>query len=219
MSRTPHAFLAFIAALAFVASTSAEARTRAHRKPAAHRAPALVVPKVLADASHVSKDAASVARQFDRWLDGIEASGDVAGLAVAIVKDDKVLLERGKNFVRALGDPHRLSSWRTVIAVAERMPEVGRKLYESGPARGLASLTAYLKAQVEAGILAIDDCEIAAAQFIETCHATMLKPMLFNFGPPPTEERIARLRAMAAPEVSPVPQVARAAATPRGPWG
>jgi heat shock protein HtpX len=36
---------------------------------------------------------------------------------------------------------------------------------------------------------------------------------------PPTEERIARLRAMAAPEVSPVPQVARAAATPRGPWG
>ncbi len=104
---------------------------------------------------------------------------------------EKVLVERGKNFVRALGDPHRLSSWRTVIAVAERMPEVGRKLYESGPARGLASLTAYLKAQVEAGILDIDDCEIAAAQFIETCHATMLKPMLFNFGPPPTEERIA----------------------------
>jgi len=104
---------------------------------------------------------------------------------------EKVLFERGKNFVRALGDPHRLSSWRTVIAVAERMPEVGRKLYESGPARGLASLTAYLKAQVEAGILDIDDCEIAAAQFIETCHATMLKPMLFNFGPPPTDERIA----------------------------
>ena len=41
------------------------------------------------------------------------------------------------------------------------------------------------------GVLAIDDHEIAAAQFIETCHATMLKPMLFNFGPPPTDERIA----------------------------
>lgn len=104
---------------------------------------------------------------------------------------EAVLLKRGKAFVKALGNPQRLSSWRTVIAVAERMPEVGRKLYESGPARGLASLTAYLKAQVEAGILDIDDCEIAAAQFIETCHATMLKPMLFNFGPPPTDERIA----------------------------
>ncbi|MBS0245559.1 MAG: TetR/AcrR family transcriptional regulator [Proteobacteria bacterium] len=104
---------------------------------------------------------------------------------------EAVLLKRGKAFVKALGNPQRLSSWRTVIAVAERMPEVGRKLYESGPARGLSSLTAYLKAQVEAGILDIDDCEIAAAQFIETCHATMLKPMLFNFGPPPTDERIA----------------------------
>ncbi|MBS0534840.1 MAG: TetR/AcrR family transcriptional regulator [Proteobacteria bacterium] len=104
---------------------------------------------------------------------------------------EAVLLKRGKAFVKALGNPQRLSSWRTVIAVAERMPEVGRKLYESGPARGLASLTAYLKAQVEAGVLDIDDCEIAAAQFIETCHATMLKPMLFNFGPPPTDERIA----------------------------
>jgi AcrR family transcriptional regulator len=104
---------------------------------------------------------------------------------------EAVLLRRGKAFVKALGNPQRLSSWRTVIAVAERMPEVGRKLYESGPARGVASLAAYLKAQTEAGFLAIDDHEIAAAQFIETCHATMLKPMLFNFGPPPTDERIA----------------------------
>ena len=104
---------------------------------------------------------------------------------------EAVLLRRGKAFVKARGNPQRLSSWRTVIAVAERMPEVGRKLYESGPARGVASLAAYLKAQTEAGVLAIDDHEIAAAQFIETCHATKLKPMLFNFGPPPTDERIA----------------------------
>lgn len=103
---------------------------------------------------------------------------------------EAVLLRHGKAFVKAVGNAKRLSSWRTVIAVAERMPEVGRKLYEAGPARGLASLAAYLKAQTDAGILAVDDYEIAAAQFIETCHATMLKPMLFNFGPPPTQERI-----------------------------
>ncbi len=103
---------------------------------------------------------------------------------------ETVLRERGKIFVKALANPKRLSSWRTVIAVAERMPEVGRKLYEAGPARGVASLSAYLKALTEAGVLKVDDYEIAAAQFIETCHATMLKPMLFNFGPPPTDERI-----------------------------
>lgn len=103
---------------------------------------------------------------------------------------EAVLLRHGKAFVKALGNPKRLSSWRTVIAVAERMPDVGRRLYESGPARGVASLAAYLKAQTEDGILKVDDYEVAASQFIETCHATMLKPMLFNFGPPPTDERI-----------------------------
>lgn len=103
---------------------------------------------------------------------------------------EAVLRQHGKAFVAAISDPKRLSSWRTVIAVAERMPDLGRKIYESGPAVGVARLAAYLRAQTEAGVLAVDDYEIAAAQFIECCHATLLKPMLFNFGPPPTPERI-----------------------------
>jgi hypothetical protein len=46
------------------------------------------------------------------------------------------------------------SAIRTVIAIAERMPELGRTIDR---------LAAYLKAQCDAGVLAIDDCEIAAA--------------------------------------------------------
>ena len=103
---------------------------------------------------------------------------------------EAVLLRHGKAFVTKIGDPARMSTWRTVIAIAERMPELGRKVYETGPAVGVAKLAAYLNAQIDAGVLAIDDCEVAAAQFIETCHATMFKPMLFNFAPPPTSERI-----------------------------
>jgi AcrR family transcriptional regulator len=101
-----------------------------------------------------------------------------------------VLLRHGKAFVLNMGTPGRMSSLRTVIAVAERMPDLGRKIYETGPAVAIASLAAYLRAQVDAGVLAIDDCEVAAAQFIETCHATMFKPMLFNFAPPPRQSRI-----------------------------
>jgi AcrR family transcriptional regulator len=103
---------------------------------------------------------------------------------------ESVLLRLGKSFVRKFSDPGRVSSWRTVIAIAERMPELGRKVYETGPAVGIAKVAAYLQAQVDAGVLVIDDCELTAAQFIETCHATMFKPVLFNFGPPPTQERI-----------------------------
>jgi AcrR family transcriptional regulator len=103
---------------------------------------------------------------------------------------EAVLLRHGKAFVRNIGTPGRMESLRAVIAVAERMPELGRRIYETGPAVGIARLAAYLKAQVDAGVLVIEDCEVAAAQFIETCHATMFKPMLFNFAPPPPPERI-----------------------------
>ena len=40
--------------------------------------------------------------------------------------------------------PHVVAA-RTVIAVAERMPELGRRIYETGPAVGIARLAAYLR--------------------------------------------------------------------------
>lgn len=110
---------------------------------------------------------------------------------------EAVLLKHGKAFVREICDPARLSSLRAVIAIAERMPDLGRKVFETGPAVGIAKVSAYLQAQVDAGVLAIEDCEVAAAQLIESFHATMFKPVLFNFGPPPTQERIDHVVGMA----------------------
>jgi AcrR family transcriptional regulator len=84
------------------------------------------------------------------------------------------------------------SSIRTVIAIADRMPEVGRQFYETGPAVGIATLSRYLRAQAEAGVLdiALDDCDIVAGQFLESCLAATFKPVLFNFAPPPPKDRI-----------------------------
>jgi len=44
------------------------------------------------------------------------------------------------------------------------------------------SLSDYLKKKVKQGILAIDDCEVVAAQLIEALLAPLFKPVLFNFG-------------------------------------
>jgi AcrR family transcriptional regulator len=104
----------------------------------------------------------------------------------------------GAAYVRFLCRPEKASPIRTVIAIADRMPDLGRKFYEAGPARGIAKLAAYLAAQVEAGVLVIEDCEIAAAQFMESCHATLFKPILFNFAPAPSPERIQRAVRIAA---------------------
>jgi AefR-like transcriptional repressor, C-terminal domain len=79
---------------------------------------------------------------------------------------------------------------RTVIGISERMPEIGRKFYETGPAKGVAAFRRYLESQVAAGNLMIEDCEVAAAQFLDSCHATILRSLLFNACDAPADERI-----------------------------
>jgi len=101
-----------------------------------------------------------------------------------------VLTRMGIAFVKMLCVPERLSTLRAVIAIADRKPNAGRTFYETGPAAGIAKLRAYFEAQVAAGRLIIPDCEVVAAQFMEACHATLSKPMMFNFAPPPSLERI-----------------------------
>jgi AcrR family transcriptional regulator len=110
---------------------------------------------------------------------------------------EAVLTRLGCDFVRYLCDPARLSSHRTVVSIAERMPALGRRFYAAGPATGVARVQNYLEAQVAAGVLHIEDCELAAAQFLDTCPSTMFKPMMFASAPPPSPERINHVVAVA----------------------
>jgi len=108
--------------------------------------------------------------------------------------DVKAVLTRlGVAYVKFLCRPEKASAVRTVIAIADRMPDIGRRFYESGPAVGIARLAAYISAQVAAGVLAVEDCEVAAAQFMESSHAMLFKPIVFNFAPAPSQEQIERM--------------------------
>jgi AcrR family transcriptional regulator len=108
----------------------------------------------------------------------------------ADVDVESTLTRVGVAFVQRLCDPDRHSSIRAVIAIADRMPSIGRMFYETGPVVGIAKMREYLEAQVVAGRLDIPDCEVAAAQLMDSCHSTLFKPMFFNFAPPPVLARI-----------------------------
>lgn len=108
-----------------------------------------------------------------------------------------VLTRLGRDFVRFLCEPHRVSSFRTVIAIAERMPEIGARFYATGPAAGIARVARYLEDQVSAGILAVPDCELAAAQFLDSCKSTTFYPLLSNAAGRPTAARIEHVVATA----------------------
>jgi AcrR family transcriptional regulator len=101
-----------------------------------------------------------------------------------------MLTRLGHGFVKFLCRPGAMSPLRTVISISERMPGIGRQFYEAGPARGREMVRRYLEAQVTAGVLKIEDCDVAAAQFLDSCSATIFKRLLFNAGEVPSEERI-----------------------------
>jgi AcrR family transcriptional regulator len=106
---------------------------------------------------------------------------------------EAVLTRLGFAYIRFLCRPEKASAIRIVIAIAERMPELGRRFYEQGPAKGIRKLAAYIAAQVEAGVLVVEDCEVAAAQLLEAYQAMLFKSMVFNFVREPSEEQIARV--------------------------
>jgi AcrR family transcriptional regulator len=110
---------------------------------------------------------------------------------------EATLLRLGKAFAKFLCQPARISSLRTVMSISLRMPALGRRFYEAGPATGIARLAAYLEAQVAAGVLAIEDREIAAAQFLDACQSTLFKPMMFCSVPPPSDAQIERVVSVA----------------------
>jgi AcrR family transcriptional regulator len=106
---------------------------------------------------------------------------------------ETTLREFGRAYVGGMCRPGGGSSIRTVMAIAERMPEVGRQFYQNVLAKTINGLADYLQAHVGPSDLTIEDCGLAAAQFIQMCQATLFLPFVFQAEPAPSAERIARV--------------------------
>jgi AcrR family transcriptional regulator len=101
------------------------------------------------------------------------------------------LTEFGCALIQMLCRPGGGSSTRTVMAIAERMPEVGRRFYNNVIAVSISRLAAYLEARARLGDLALEDFELAATQFMELCKGSLFLPFIFQAAPAPSAERIA----------------------------
>jgi AcrR family transcriptional regulator len=100
------------------------------------------------------------------------------------------LQEYGETWITYVCRPGGGSSIRTVMAIAERMPDVGRRYYECVLESLINRLAAYLDARVKVGDLAIEDCRHAASQFQLMCQASLFLPYIFQASPAPSAERI-----------------------------
>jgi AcrR family transcriptional regulator len=103
------------------------------------------------------------------------------------------LREFGHAYIQLQCRPGGGSAIRTVMAIAERMPEVGRRFYADVLEKTIGRLAAYLGAHVKPDDLAIDDCQLAASQFMMVCQASLFLPFVFQAAPAPSPERIAQV--------------------------
>ena len=105
-----------------------------------------------------------------------------------------MLYEFGCAYIEWLCRPQGGSAIRTVMAIAERMPDVGKGFYDRVIAKTIARVADYLRARVKAGDLAIHDAdtELAAAQFMLSCQALLFQPFIFQAAPSPPQETIER---------------------------
>jgi AcrR family transcriptional regulator len=106
---------------------------------------------------------------------------------------ETTLREFGQAYIVLLCRPGGGSWIRTVMAIAERMPDVGRRYYANVLEKTINRLAEYLKAHVAPGDLAIDDCQLAASQFLMMCQAALFLPFVFQAAPAPSAERIAEV--------------------------
>lgn len=103
---------------------------------------------------------------------------------------ETTLKEFGRAYIHLLCRPGGGSAIRTVMAIAERMPDVGRRYYARVLDKSINRLSDYLKTRVACGDLRIDDCYLAASQFMELCKASLFLPFVFQAAPAPSEERM-----------------------------
>ena len=106
---------------------------------------------------------------------------------------ETTLREFGRAYIQLLCRPGGGSSIRTVMAIAERMPEVGSRFYVNVLERTINRLADYLQAHARSNDLAIEDCGLEAAQFMQMCQATLVLPFVFQAAPSPSVERIAQV--------------------------
>ncbi|MDA9404780.1 TetR/AcrR family transcriptional regulator [Bradyrhizobium sp. CCBAU 45389] len=103
---------------------------------------------------------------------------------------ETTLKDFGRAYIHLLCRPGGGSAIRTVMAIAERMPDVGRRYYARVLDKTINRLSDYLKTHVASGDLRIDDCDLAASQFMELCKASLFLPFVFQAAPAPSEERM-----------------------------
>ena len=132
-----------------------------------------------------------------------EGCGRIAEEAFELLGDPRpigvVLAQLGERYLAHLYSDWAVRTYRVVVAEAIRSPQLARIFYEAGPAVGLKRLEAYLEDARARGLVTIDDCQLAAGEFLTLCRGHQHFIYVLNLEPCPS---VGRIKAQAEHAVS-----------------
>lgn len=125
-----------------------------------------------------------------------ERRAKLALLAEALDEKDtmrETLMRYGVLLTRLMTSSQLTRVQRMVIGVSERMPELGKLFFDTGPDSGKALLADYFDKQIQAGMLDIPDTALASQQFYDLCAGGLTRKCIFGaIVAPPEEKEIVR---------------------------
>jgi AcrR family transcriptional regulator len=102
----------------------------------------------------------------------------------------EVLAGLAERVLTAIVSPEAIAFYSTIVSEAQRNPAIGRAFYESGPRRGVECVAEYLARARADGQILIDDCQVAAEEFLSLVHGNLHWKRVLNVEPNPTAEQI-----------------------------
>lgn len=87
---------------------------------------------------------------------------------------EDTLREIGLRMVGMMLSPTGLAIDRVVVSEAEAFPGLAHAFFEAGPERGIATMAAWIRTQVKAGFLVVEDPDFAAEQFFTLCQTRVV---------------------------------------------
>lgn len=108
----------------------------------------------------------------------------------AVQTPEEALFAFTKTYLKGLLTPVSLALYRIVISESARFPELGRAVFEAGPAAAAERLAGYLRLQTERRLLVIPDPGLAARQFLEMVKGDLHFRALLGLRPAPSRKDI-----------------------------
>jgi AcrR family transcriptional regulator len=94
----------------------------------------------------------------------------------------------GRHLMAVYMAPGPIRLYRTIIAEANRYPDLGRTFYELGAARATARLAEVLEAARAKGEIQADDCARIADHFVGMIRGNLHLQVVLGVRPPPSEQ-------------------------------